>query len=69
MTGITKLKIKNEITHNGLVFLKTSHDTMLDKHYAVSAEYLIDWFCAIVYSKLKLYKYNCDLSAPFTGYI
>lgn len=66
---MNKLKIKREIIHKDCAFLKTSHLNTLDHYYAVPKNQQLDWFCAIIYSKLQLYKYGCDLNAQYNGFI
>lgn len=63
------MKIKRQVIHSDHYFLKTSHLNSLDHYYGVPHHQQLDWFCAIVWSKLQLYRYNCDLYSQYNGFI
>lgn len=69
LTSIIKLKVKKEIVHNDCFFLKTSHFNSTDNYYAVPRHEQVNWFCSIIWAKMQLQRYGCDLYQQFNGFI
>lgn len=49
--------------------MKTTLNLTNDHYFAVPKQEQINWFCAVVWARLGLGRYGCNLNAHFTGII